>query len=471
MLKPNQIYEDFNLKKITSKQAIDLLISLVDDNQNCNDKKRILAIKFLGLLNFKSEKIFTFLENLLISDSNEHVRGEAANILKSKFPERAFKPIYWVLKNDNNSDCTVMIIKSLEKSSNTKLKSLLKIKPYVNYEGNIYFPSKSYPILYLNNKSIRSIKKIKNLENLSYLKKLYLNYNEIEEIEGLDTLVALKSLHLQGNRINKIKNLSNLKDLEFLYLNNNEILVIEGINKLFKLKSLMIFDNYISEIKNLEKLLKLEVLNLRNNQIIEIKGLNKLKNLKRLDLSNNNISEIKNLENLTNLEFLDLSYNKITEIKGLENLSNLKFLDLRHNNLRDIKGLENLKDLRHLYIGFNNIQEMGRFDNLEKSRILDIKNVEEIYIPESNWGLYQEIIKSIDYPSNLAESIRDIKFLPINFNSESIISELSAVDNYIKYLSDSLCMIILKNNAYHIFRLSKFGQIEWVQKSKKLKIE
>ncbi len=464
---PYKIYEDFKNRKIDKKGALDLLISLIDDDHEYEEKTRILGIKFLGLIHPKEKKIFDFIENILISDLNEEMREHAANVLILNFPEKASKPITWVLKHDKDDNFLFSIIKSLEKSGDNKLKSILKIKKYVNFKGNIIFPSESNDIINLNNKNIDKIEKIKNLESLIDLKKIFLNYNQIVEIKGLETLKDLKSLHLQGNQIDKINDLSKLKKLESLYLNNNAISKIEGISGLKNLKSLIIFDNNISEIENLEKFSNLEVLNLRNNQISEIKGLKQLSNLKRLDLSNNQISEIKNLENLTKLEFLDLSHNKIDELKGLEHLGKLKFLDVRNNKIKDVKGLEKLKKLQHLYIGFNEISDIKDKDILKNIKVLDIKNTEEFFIPNSLWDVFPDKLKNVEKLRIPSVKVRDIKFFHKKVDSQSIVGEISNANDYLEFFTDSSWMIVWNNNEYEIFRLSKLGDIKWLQRSKK----
>ncbi|TKJ21376.1 MAG: hypothetical protein CEE43_09540 [Promethearchaeota archaeon Loki_b32] len=466
ILSPNKIYKEFQNKKLDKNQTSALLISLIDGIHDYEDKTRILAIKFLGLIKTKDEKVFNFLENLLISDLNEQVRGQAARILILNFSEKAIKPITWAIKYDKADSCLFHIIKSIEKSSDNKLKSVLKNLKYVNFEGHIFFPSEFYPLINLNNRNIDNIRKIKNLENLTNLKKLFLNYNQISVLNGLDKLNNLRSLHLQGNMIKKVEGLLDLHKLESLYLNNNEISIIEGISGLSNLKLLMLFDNSISQIKELESLSNLEVLNLRNNQITEIKGLRKLTNLKRLDLSSNQISEIKGLENLRKLEFLDLSHNNIAEVKGLENLRELKFLDLRNNKIKRVKGLENLMKLEHLYIGFNQISEIEEIEMFNHIKVLDIKNNEENFIGKSLWDVYPDKINEIDDLIKQSVKIRDIKFILKRFESESILKELGHVKDYIEYLTNSSWMIVLNNNKYQTFKLSKSGRIDWLQRRK-----
>jgi len=467
-LSPYNIYKDFKNGRMNKKRALDLLMSLIDNDLEHEEKTRILGIKFLGLIHPKEKEIFDFIENILISDLNERMREQAADILIHYYPERAVKPITWVLNHEKASNFVFSIIKSIEKSANNHLKTILKIKKYVNFNGNIIFPSDSDTFINLNNKSIDKIEEIKNLEVLADLKKIYLNYNQISEIKGLEKHNKLRSLHLQGNKILRIDNLSHLKRLEYLYLNNNEIPKIEGINGLKNLKSFIIYDNYISEIENLENLSNLEVLNLRNNQISEIKGLESLSNLKRLDLSNNKLLEIKGLENLTKLEFLDLSHNEIEKIKGLENLRKLKFLDLRNNIIKNVKGLEELKKLQHLYIGFNPISDDINIDILSHIKILDIKNTEGLFIPEKMWDIYPNELKFREELTSYQNKIRDIKFIYEKFDSQSIIREISKERNPLEFFTNSSWMVIWKNNEYDLFRLSILGDIKWIQRSKKI---
>ncbi|NVM36569.1 MAG: leucine-rich repeat domain-containing protein [Candidatus Lokiarchaeota archaeon] len=466
LLSPNKIYKDFKNKKLDKKQALSLLISLIDDIHDYDDNTRIMSIKFLELLKTKDEKIFNFLENLLISDSNEQIRGQAARILIFNFPEKSLNPIIWALMHDKADSCLIQIIKSIENFSNKKLKLVLKKIKYVNFKGSIFFPSEYYPLINLNNKNIDNIGKIKNVENLTNIKKLYLNYNLITEINGLNKLNELRSLHLQGNMIKKIEGLIDLKNLESLYLNNNEISIIDGINGLPNLKLLMLFDNNISNIQELENLSNLEILNLRNNQISEIKGLRKLTNLRRLDLSNNQISEIKGLENLKKLEFLDLSHNNITEVKGLENLLKLKFLDLRNNKITKIGGLDKLTKLQHLYIGFNQISGIEEIERLKHVKVLDIKNTERSFIRKSLWDAFPQKINETNDLIKKSVEIRDIKFNPKLFGSQSIFKELSNVKEYNEYFTDSNWTIILKTNQYQTFKLSNSGKIKWLQRRK-----
>jgi len=388
IVSPNKIFDDFKQGKLTKSQASDLLISLVENTIELYAGKKIVVINLLALISTNDEKVFKFLEHLLISDLDDLVRGNAAYVTINNFSDLAFEPINWALKHEESETSIILIIKALKKTNNLKLKSLLNTIEYVEYEGKILLPFGTEQIINLSSQNIVNLSQVKGLANLINLNKLHLSFNKITELTCLDNLVNLKSLHLQGNKIRKITGLDQLKNLEYLYLNSNGIFKIKGIGNLSKLKSLMIYDNMIPEIQKLGHLSNLEILNLRNNSISELKGLESLSNLKKLDLSNNQITEIKNLDKLGNLEFLDLSYNQITEIKGLDNLKNLKFLDLRNNKITAIKQLNILKQLQHLYLGFNKISIAGNNEELNQENNLDTLGIDGKNISRSLFDFF-----------------------------------------------------------------------------------
>jgi Leucine-rich repeat (LRR) protein len=464
ILSPKEIYENFKNKKLDKSKASELLISVIDNPFELDNRTRVSSVKFLGLIGSKEESLYFFLENLLISDLNELVRGHAASIIIRNFSDQALEPIKWALKHEKSESCIILIIKELEKTNNLKLKSLLKTIEYLDFKGKIFFPFGTYQIINLSSNNIDNISEVKGLGNLINLSKLNLNFNRITEIEGLHSLINLKSLHLQWNNIKEIKGLENLKKLEYLYLNNNEILKIQGLNNLFNLKSLMIYDNQIAEIEKVDHLSHLEILNLRNNRINEIKGLNCLNNLKRLDLSNNRITEIKDLDKLTNLEFLDLSHNQISEIQGLDNLKNLKFLDLRNNKISSIRQLNILKQLKHLYLGFNRIS-IGAYT--ENKSILDTLRIEGKNISNSPFDFFYNYRSHKNSLNKKLLEINDIKFMPELFKSQSLFKELKIIGNPINYFASSSWIITWKNNDFEIFRFSKVGKITWIQRRRK----
>ena len=122
ILTPNKIYKDFKGNKLRKNQASELLISLIEDTHQNDHKTQIQCLKLLGLVASKEEDVFNFLENLLISDLNEQIRGIAASIIINNFPNSARKPIMWALKHEKSTISLALIINTLEKHSNPKLK-------------------------------------------------------------------------------------------------------------------------------------------------------------------------------------------------------------------------------------------------------------------------------------------------------------------------------------------------------------
>ena len=71
-LTPEKIFKDFIDKKIDKNTAVDLLISLIDNTDY--EDTRIECIEKLNIISVKNDKIFHYMENLLISDLNAKVR-------------------------------------------------------------------------------------------------------------------------------------------------------------------------------------------------------------------------------------------------------------------------------------------------------------------------------------------------------------------------------------------------------------
>ncbi|MFX1567677.1 MAG: HEAT repeat domain-containing protein, partial [Promethearchaeota archaeon] len=121
VLTPEKVYEELSNNKLNKSRAYDLLISLVENSEN--EEIREDSIKYLEKVGVFNDKLYDFLENILISDSNTAVRIKAAKFLRKKFLEKSFKPFKWVIDHEKDCECTIIAIKSLKKihSSETKL--------------------------------------------------------------------------------------------------------------------------------------------------------------------------------------------------------------------------------------------------------------------------------------------------------------------------------------------------------------
>ena len=294
-LSPKMIYKQFEKDEINKFIAYDHLVSFLENSENENIRGE--AIQILDKLGIYDIKLFDILENILISDSNAKIRNIAIKFINKRFLTKAITPLKWAVNHENDYECLITIIKSLEKidSEQSKLilfnqiKKIIKVK-YLNKEKRI--ENKKYK------KVIKKLLKTKKYETFSIrqLSRILINYL---------TIANLSKQH------------------------PNVYYIINPQNGLIKELDLSDFLEY--EVKGTP-------FGWKNNikSISSIIGLNHLQNLKKIDLSNNQIECVKELVNLGNLTHLTLTNNKISELENLEyikKLPNLEYLDLRHNDI------------------------------------------------------------------------------------------------------------------------------------------
>ncbi|MFX1443243.1 MAG: leucine-rich repeat domain-containing protein [Promethearchaeota archaeon] len=365
-----QIVDSYLIGEIDKSSLLSYIISLIE---TCSDEKlRLEALEFLNKSQLKSELVFKFLENLLISDESHLIKAYSAKFLITNFPKKAYSPLFWALRNlewplfnGHKNNALSSILKQLRKVKDTKLLSLLRLKEHISYQNEIFFPNNG--VLNLQDLNINKISEIEGLQSLTDLKELNLTGNNISEINNLENLANLKKLNLSGNYITEIKGLDSLKQLNHLYLQNNNIAEIKGLNNLKNLHFLNLENNNITEIKNLHHNVNLTTLYLNNNEINEVKNLDYLHELYFLALNNNNIKEIKGLGTLRNLRILQLAGNKIQEIKGLGNLKKLTNLNLYNNVIKETKD-PNLPNLYFFSLDNNKIPKFQLKEFYKKHR-------------------------------------------------------------------------------------------------------
>ena len=82
-------------------------------------------IDILNKIDFKHNKVFKILENLLISDTNENIRYSAAKVIKTKFLNKAYIPFLWALRHESSYKCLITIVKSFEEIIDERVVTLL----------------------------------------------------------------------------------------------------------------------------------------------------------------------------------------------------------------------------------------------------------------------------------------------------------------------------------------------------------
>jgi len=289
---PARIFHDIKKKNLNVKQGIYLLKSFIENSRD--PELRLSGLAYLKRLNIKNKSIFSLLENLLISDTDEKVRVYAANFLSSKYREKAISPISWAMKYEENYFCQISIIKNLARINNVEAEHIL-IKEIQKICSKDYIDSQN---LYHNFSFIKSIKNAYGF-----------HWNSIPTADIADILINFKTI-------------SNLIQ-EFYYV-------------FFEWEQGRVISLDLSELGwNVSRAWNFTYAN-RLQDLKEIPGIFNLKNLRVLDLSNNRLKSIKELLKFRNLTHLYLKNNKLEDpenIMYLRDMKKLEHVDVRGNKI------------------------------------------------------------------------------------------------------------------------------------------
>ena len=201
-----------------------------------------------------------------------------------------------------------------------------------------------------------------------------------------ESIIFIKN-YLTSNEINKIFKLEmfNFSINKIIKVNltaNNIESIPEIFNSLLELKFLILNNNKIEKISNLENLTKLEKLELRGNRITKVEGLNNLKNLNKLTLSCNLITNIEEndfpqIDSLLELglfgNYLGIENKKLEKNINDENISKLKgFIGMIKTKFKNLKGL---------YIGGNFFTNLNLSNNNNSNEDETYKSIIKSIIP------------------------------------------------------------------------------------------
>lgn len=150
--------------------------------------------------------------------------------------------------------------------------------------------------------SIDKSQEIENLNGLTSLEELWLGKNKITE---------LKVLHRSdvGYPTDGLQNLSSLVNLKILSIQSNRLPAITGLESLVNLEELYISHNALTEVSGLEHNHKLRVLDISNNRISHLTNIKHLQALEELWASSNSLSSFDEMEKeLADKKVLDTVY-------------------------------------------------------------------------------------------------------------------------------------------------------------------
>ncbi|TFG28537.1 MAG: hypothetical protein EU532_05010 [Promethearchaeota archaeon] len=97
---PESIYNDYRNKLLDRNSASTLLISMIENSKN--EVIRVKCIEIIQRIEDQDNKLFKFLENLLISDLNETVRIAAFEAIKKLFTKKAVGPVKYAIDKEKS---------------------------------------------------------------------------------------------------------------------------------------------------------------------------------------------------------------------------------------------------------------------------------------------------------------------------------------------------------------------------------
>ena len=484
VLSPKNIYKDFRNGDIDKYSAIEILISLIENIDNSDI--RLECIDILQKIDFRNEKIFSLLENLMLSDSNEKVRISAANTLKEIFNEKALPPLRWALENEKSLHCLskiisvigeiknpsarLILIEKINEINSKKYKYNLKIlfekdqiKEFTNKElAELlinYFIISSLKIRFgylkfdynkdgavinldLSNVENQSFKKLTNylesILSLSFLKYLDLSNNNLIDIPiKSDITTSLEYLDLSYNKLSKIpESINSYTSLKILNLKFNKLKALPvSIGSLSNLENLNLRSNQIKSLpSNFGLLTTLKIFDIQGNSLKQLpKSFSNLKNLRELQLGGNNFIEIpESIKDLSSLTQLGLGRNKISSLPNwLDSLSSLRQLDLPDNQIKEISSLDSLpKSLEILNLRNNSLTSLSRsLNHLKKLKILNLSwnNLKELPDWITSLSSLEELnlwANHLESIPNSIESLKSLKILYLNFTNIKELPEI-----------------------------------------------
>jgi len=438
-LNPKKIYEDLKRKDINSLAAVDSLIFLIGNNENVEIRQE--SIKILRRIGIKNDKVFSVLEDLLVSDPNQEIRELAADSLKVLFQEKAFSPLKWTLDHESSWQFLLLIVSIIQEINNQKAKSIFidKIKKFDNY------------------KFIKSLSPLFKTEEI-----LSFKTNELAEI--INNYIVIKYFEdlLKEVKYQIEKGVIVELDLSFTCNNNFGWKILKHLSKFIrvmtKLKKLELRGNKLGKLPDsIFSLPFLKFLDISHNNLIKLSdGFHTLKSLEYLNLRYNNLTEIPNsIGSLANLKTLDLKHNRLTTLPlSFGKLTSLESLNLHGNQLSTLPSIiESLISLKKLKLGLNNlksipewIKNLGSLKKLSLGGNKDLSKVEEwiCFLPlVMELNLYDNNIKVLPESIGLLESLEvlilhnnHLTTLPESFGKLSSLKKLDLSWNNITNLPE-----------------------------------
>jgi Leucine-rich repeat (LRR) protein len=426
--------KDFQDKSLLLRELVTIIENSIYKTDRIEGLKKLneLTINFErnGL---NKDEIFSFFENLLISDSDEKIRNESAIFLSQNYSYRALEPLKWAIHHEISPttlltifNSIISILERMEQESfsfsNTYIlpmlkqmedddfkvgfQNLLQIKNGADfkYQELSEILHNYFALIFLKRRFWRVKYDVKNCK-LIELDFIFKGLSSLPTV--LKYLTSLKVLILRYNQLVTLPEwLGDLKSLEYLNANINNLNTLpQSIGNLLKLKELLLWKNELQRLPDsIGSLTSLRKLNLRLNQLNELpSSLGNLTNLEELNLHDNKLKLLpKAISNLKSLKSLNLSWNSLIELpNSIGGLKSLKYIDLERNELDSVpQSIGFLSNLEYLNLGDNKLQSIPdstaqlenlKFLNISRNKLEDFpeaimycSKLEEIYLGDNN---------------------------------------------------------------------------------------
>jgi Leucine-rich repeat (LRR) protein len=176
-------------------------------------------------------------------------------------------------------------------------------------------------------------------ERMKSIRRLDVSFNLITSLRNISAqFPQLRHLSAYCCQIESVDDLMfGGNKLEYLLLQQNGIDSIpKAFQSLIKLKELRLDQNKLTTVKNLSSCSSLKHLNLAYNRLTSIVGIEGLQSLEVLILRNNRISSLKDMKLLPSLNELDVSYNSLQSLEGIQILPILEIVRADHNSITSL---------------------------------------------------------------------------------------------------------------------------------------
>lgn len=181
----------------------------------------------------------------------------------------------------------------------------------------------------------------------------------LDQLPALDGLPELRTLNLNGTKINDLKPLSGLFGLEHLILSSTTVDDVSPLSNLHRLRILGLQGTHVTDASPLSTLVELVDLDLSGTAIEDISPLGGLTHLRRLDLTKTKVSDISPVRTLTGLTELKLWRVPVSDFSAITKLTSLRRLVLWDTNIDDLSIFAEMTQLEYLDVDGTKVSDLS----------------------------------------------------------------------------------------------------------------